>query len=62
MELKFRTFSSSQQLVDFINNNRLTKDTIQKIEKISYGYELFYWDSVISNNKASNTITLSKEY
>ena len=32
MKLKFKTFSSSQQLVDFINNNRLTKDTIQKIE------------------------------
>lgn len=44
VKLRWERFDKASKMIDFINNNYITKEDIQNILITSYDtYQLFYW-------------------
>ncbi len=43
-ELKSGIFESPEQIVDFVNKNKITRENIQAITESDTMFALFYWE------------------
>lgn len=43
-ELKTKWFTESQEIADFVNSNKITKENIQSITSIKDLFVIFYWE------------------